>query len=152
MPAGVRDVLSVQWLPPGPDVVWHPIRRYTADRFSRSIVLGESPVQGHSVKVTYSSDPVVPPSFSSDFSATGLPGSCYDVIRWSAAWRLVSFMEPYNLAGIRAEGDAMKKPETPGSRVRVAQYFYQMFVQREQEELLNLHQKYPARQHWGGTV
>jgi hypothetical protein len=151
LPVDFRDVLMVQWLPPGPDKVWQPIRRWNADRYSRSLVLGEAPVPGYQVRVVMSVDPIIS-DFNSDFTDTGLPESCVDVIRWSAAWRLTSFLEPYLIVTRSAESDARDRANGSGSKLRTAQYLYQIYQTRLAEEVGNLQRMYPSRVHFSGTV
>lgn len=150
LPDEFRTVLSVQWLPPGDSEEWLPLRRWTADRYSQALQLGEFPTPGRPVRVTYTTDPTVP-DVSADFADTGLPESCVDVIRWSAAWRLASFMEPFNVAAVRAEANAMAAQNTPQSRLRIAQYFYGLYQQRLSDEVRSLQERYPIRQHWSGN-
>lgn len=149
MPDDAKDVLSVTWLPPGPQGDWFPVRRWTWDQHNRQVVLGEPITSGRTVRVVYSADPLIPGQ-DEDFSETGLPQSCSDVIRFGAAWRLMSFVEPHNLMVARAEAEAMDRGKTPGSRVRVAQYLYGMYQQRLQEEVSDLQRRYPIRQHFAG--
>lgn len=152
LPSDFREVLSLQWLPPGPDLVWQPIRRWSADRYSGALLVGEAPVPGHSVRVTYSKDPIVPDHMSADFTDTGLPYSCVDVIRWSAAWRLVSFLEPYTVVTRSAESDARDRQNGTGNKLRAAQYLLGMYQTRLDEEVRNLQRMYPSRVHFSGTV
>jgi hypothetical protein len=150
LPEDWEDVLSVRYEDVGPSGEWMPIRRWTADRFSNTLIIGEAPLPGRKVKVVYSKSPTVGPP-SSEFTDTGLPQSCTDVIRFSAAWRLASMLEPYNLGPVRAEAAAMMKPDTPSSRIRVAQYFFQMYQQRLQEEVMALQKRWPVRVHFTGS-
>jgi hypothetical protein len=151
LPEDFREVLAVQWLPPGPDRVWQPIRRWNTDRYSRSLILGEAPIPGRSIRVVYSVNPVIP-DFDSDFADTGLPASCADVIRWSAAWRLTSFLEPYLIVTRSAESDARDRANGSGSKLRASQYILGMYQTRLAEEVNNLQRMYPTRVHWSGTV
>lgn len=150
LPEEFRTVLSVQWFPPDASQEWLPLTRWTADRYSQSLTLGQLPIPGSPIRVTYTTDPAVP-ALDEEFSETGLPESCVDVIRWSAAWRLASFMEPFNVAAVRAEANAMAAQNTPQSRLRVAQYFYNIYQQRLAEEVKNLQDRYPIRVHWSGN-
>ena len=151
LPAGVDHILSVTW---NPDIMltaeWIPVRRWTHDKVQGSVVIGDPLLPGRDVRVVYATDPAVP-AFTSDFSATGLPDSAIDVIRFGAAWRVVSFLEPMNLLGNAAEAKANDRSNAAGQRQRVAQYYYQMFATRQQEELARLQNKYPIRVHFGGN-
>ena len=148
LPQDTQDVLAVQWLPPGPSGKWITITRWTFDRVGNQIVIG-SPVQpGRTVRVLVAKAPVFT-ALDQEFTTTGLPASCAEVIRLGAAWRVVSFLEPFALMPQSAEADAMDRQTTPGSRIRVAQYFAQMYQLRLTEEINELQRRYPTRIHYG---
>jgi hypothetical protein len=151
LPVACMQVLNVAW-DPGTLLTteWLPVRRWTHDKHHGQLVLGDSIVPGRTVRVTYTTEVVVP-AMTEEFSATGLPDSCMDVIRFSAAWRIVSFLEPRSLLAQAAEADAMGK-NVAATRVRVAQYMYQMYRQRLAEEISGLQTRYPIRAHFGGTI
>lgn len=150
LPATADTVLDVAWLPPsGVDTAWVRVRRWDHDKYNEQIIVGDTLMPGADFKVTYSVSPTIP--LTSDlFSATGLPDSCIDVIRFGASWRLVSFLEPASLMAQSAEADAMKQVNPSGARLRVSQYFYSMYQQRLREEVSSLQGKYPVRTHFGG--
>lgn len=152
LPVGVETILSVSW-DPGFSLTpeWQPVRRWTHDRHNQALVIGDPVVPGRTVRVAYATSPTVP-AMSAEFSTTGLPESCWDVIRFGAAWRVVSFLEPANLLGGAAEAKAMDRPSQGGTRMRVAQYYYQMYQARLNEEVASLQHRYPIRVHFGGTV
>ncbi len=146
IPATARTVLSVSWWPPTGDA-WQPIRRWTHDKISNLLVIAEAIIPLSSVKVTYATTPTVPTQ-GQDFSVTGLPDSCIDVIRLGAAWRLVNFLEPASLLSQGAEPDVMKRQQQGGLRVRVGQYLFQAYRARLEEEVRDLQDRYPISVHW----
>lgn len=150
MPEAIEDILSITWLPTGPELDWVPMRRWTWDRHNGDLVLGDDITAGRPVKVAYSAIPTMPDDQDADFAETGLPPSCVDVIRLGAAWRVVSFLEPFNLLPRSAEAEAMDRAKTPQSRLRVAQYLYQMYTERLAQEVKTLQNRYPIRQHFAG--
>lgn len=150
LPADVGDVLSVTW-EPGITIDVHPVpvRRWSFDRHSGRLILGDPIRPGAMVHVSYSLSPIIPTSIDDDFATTGLPESCIDVIRFSAAWRVSSFMESHNLMAQKAEADAMDRARsTSGSRLRISQYFYNLYQQRLAEEVGNLQRRWPIRTHF----
>lgn len=152
LPAGTKSIIAVSW-DPGYTLTpeWTPVRRWSHDRNNGALVLGDFITPGRTVRVAYRTDPVVP-AFTADFSDTGLPDSCIDVIRFGAAWRVVSFLEPMSLLANAAEAKANDRNTSSTQRSRVAQYYYQMFSQRQSEELARLNEDNPIRVHFGGTV
>lgn len=141
-----RQVLSVVWYPPVGGA-WVPVRRWTHDRFNHLLVITDAVIPGSTVKVTYAVDPTVPAQ-AQDFTVTGLPDSCIDVIRYGAAWKMVSFLEPATLTAESAEAAAMKRGNYPTSRLKVSQYYYQMYRARLDEEMRLLQLNYPILVHF----
>lgn len=150
LPDEVDDVLGVSWFPSGPSNEWVAVRRWTWDRHNRILIIGDGVQPGRPVRVAYSATPIAPDQ-DEDFSVSGLPNTCIDVIRYGAAWRITSFLESYNLLPKSAEAEAMDRGKTPGSRLRVAQYYFSMYQQRLQAEATALQIKHPIRQHFSGS-
>jgi hypothetical protein len=144
---GTDNILSVTWFPPGPSKEWLPVRHWTFDRHNMLLVIHDMILPGRKVKYTAASHPDYVGQ-DEDFSATGLPDSCMDVIRYGAAWRMCSFIEPYNILATKAESEAMNRGKNPGSRISVSKYYYQMYQQRLQEEVIHLQGNYPIRTHF----
>ena len=149
LPGDVETVLNVAWIPSGPTLDWLPMRRWSHDKFNGMLVVGESVEPGREIRVEYTATPLAPEQ-DEDFSASGLPDTCIDVIRFGAAWRLVSFIEPFNLLARSAEAEAMDRQKTPQARIRVGQYLYGMYQQRLAEEVASLNTRFPVRVHWTG--
>lgn len=151
LPAGVETILSVTWMPSGSENEWMRVKRWTHDKFNQMIILGEHVQPGRTVNIVYAKRPTVP-ALTDNFSESGLPSSCEDVIRFGAAWRIVSFIEPRNLLAKTAESDALdaSQQQQPGSRIRIAQYLFQMYRQRLDEEIASLQSDYPTSVHFGG--
>lgn len=149
LPNEAEDILQVTWLPSGPTRDWLPMRRWTHDKFNHDIVVGDVVEPGREIRVEYTAQPVAPAQ-DQDFSFSGLPDTCIDVIRFGAAWRMLSFIEPYNLLARSAEAEAMERAKTPQSRLRIAQYLYGIYQQRLSEEVQTLNSKHPARVHYVG--
>lgn len=152
LPSDVGTVLSVTWMSVGSENVPIRLRRWTHDKHNGMLVLGEAPRPTVDVTVSYAKKPTVP-ALSAQFTDSGLPSSCEDVIRFGAAWRIVSFIEPHNLLSKTAEADAMdtSQQQQPASRLRIAQYLFQMYRQRLDEEVADLQSDYPITVHYGGV-
>ena len=146
IPSAARTVLAVSWYPTT-GAAWVPVRRWTHDKVSNLLVIAELLQPGADVKVTYTATPTVPTQ-AQDFSVTGLPDSCIDVIRLGAAWRLTNFLEPASLLSQGAEPDALKRQNQGGLRIRVGQYLYQAYRARLEEEVRALQDDYPITVHW----
>lgn len=148
VPSEAKHILNAQWYPPGPSDEWLSLRRYRHDKYANQILVHDGVAPGCDIRVTYAADPLVPTQ-AQDFSVTGLPDSCADVIRLGAIWRIVSFLEPYNLLAKSAEMEAMDRQKTPGNRLRVSQYYYGLYQQRLAQEIGSLQSAYPIRVSFG---
>jgi hypothetical protein len=147
--ASAKIILSVSWQPSLPSIDYQPVKRWTHDRYNDQLVIEDYIQPGATVKYVYTKDVTVPVQ-SADFTTSGLPATCEDVVRFGAAWRLLSFVEPTNMFTRAAEADAMDKNIQPANRLQIAKYLYQMYRQRLDEEVAALNLAYPVRQHFGG--
>lgn len=145
LPSQANDVLDVSWLPVGPGLNWAPVRRWRHDKYAHQIVVADGITSGQPLRVTYAADPLPIADPLAEFTDSGLEDRAVDAIRFGAAWRISSFLEPSGLTAVRAEAEAMDRGKTPGSRLRVAQYYYSMYRQRVAEELEDLQRRYPVR-------
>lgn len=148
LPAGTDGILEVAWQPPGPSDKWIRLRRWRFDRIANQIVIGSAVMPGRSIRVAYTK-PVTVPADSAEFTTSGLPESCLDVVRLGAAWKVVSFLEPYTLMPNTAAGEAMDRNKTSGNRLSVARYLYQLYQVRLSEEVAELQRRYPIHTHFG---
>lgn len=147
IPATVDAVLSVAWQETASNQ-WIPFRRWRLDDFNNLLYLMDPALPGATVKVVYAKAPSMP-SQSQDFSVSGLPDSCIDVVRYGACWKMSGFLEPSSLMPHGAEADAMKRSNYPTSRIKVSQYYYQLYRARLEDELKLLGTKHPIRVHYG---
>jgi len=145
LPEQATDILDVSWLPVGPGLNWAPVRRWRHDKYANQIVVADGITSGQPLRVTYAADPLPVADPVAEFTDTGLEDRAVDAIRFGAAWRISSFLEPSALTAVRAEAEAMDRGKNPGSRLRGSQYYYQMYRQRVAEELADLQRRYPVR-------
>ena len=147
VPSDVVTVLDVSWMPPMGNA-WLPVRKWEHDRYANLVVLGGSILPGATVRVHYTKAPTVPAE-GAEFTTSGLPQACEDVVRLGAAWKLSSFLEPQSLMAQGAEADRMGRASYPATRIRVSQYFYQVYQSRLAEERQALAVRYPTTAHYG---
>lgn len=140
------DILDVSWLPPGPGGNWQPCRRWRHDRVGSLLYVFDSMTPGRTLRVSYATVPTVP-ALGAEFSTSGLPSSCEDVIRLGALWRLMTTLETFTLMPQAAE--ASTRVQQP-RRLQVAQYVYQLYLQRLSTEVAELNRANPIRSHYGG--
>jgi len=149
LPAGVRGVLDVAWLEnivsPSPGE-WVSVRRWSHQRHQGTLVVGDRITPGLTVRVTYAADVTVP-TYAQDFSTSGLPDSCMDVIQLGAAWRLASSLTPAAQLVRSAEAEGRQSGANP---LQVARYFYGAYQERLAQEVRRLQELHPIRVHYKG--
>ena len=145
LPTDFQDITGVSWDSPDTTDVWPLLRRYRVDRNYRAegdastirsaIVLFESAMPGHDIRVQYTKYPTPLSNLSDTFTTvTGLPSSAEDVIRLGAMWRLVTTIDPGKVTAVSPSADVMDAPVGAGDSSSVARYLYQLFSVRLAEE------------------
>ena len=156
LPTGAESILDIKWQTTGPTQEWLPIRRWTMDGNANSTAFASGatvsvydPVpSGRTIQVVYTKQPVALSDDADDFSTTGLPASCEDVIRLGATWRLVTFLDVPHFAGLSAEADFAANNRQAGAVTGMARFLMQQFQVRLNEEAGRLNSQYPPRVHF----
>jgi hypothetical protein len=159
----MQRILTVSWQSIGPSKEWVPIRKWDLDATAnaeafgyvtgtdkvQTITLGEAPISGRTVKVTYVTEPTPFTSNSQDFiTQTGLTDSTKDVIVLGAAYRLLSFLDPARAAQVSPQADETDSKRPFGSSGTATKQLFSLFSQRLSEETKAQQQKYPPRVHF----
>lgn len=156
LPAEIDNVFHVSYEEIGPSKEWITIRRYEYDRMAdtskfpsgKTLTLMQHVQPGRTVRVTFSKDPSKLTTGSMEFTATGLPSSCEDVMKLGAQYRLLSNIEPGRLSLTSPEADYNSNRISFGSGTNTAKYVYALFQQRLAEESNSLKGKYHNRIHF----
>lgn len=159
----VKNILTVTWQSIGPSKEWVPLRKWDFDAIAnaeafgyttgtdqvQTITLGEAPVSGRTVKVTYATDPVVFTTNSQDYATqTGLPESTRDVVILGAAYRLLSFLDPARASQVSPQADETDSKRPYGASQTATKQLYALFSQRLAEESKSQQQNYPPKVHY----
>tara|TARA_R110000868_G_scaffold395843_1_gene667800 strand:- start:1471 stop:2415 length:945 start_codon:yes stop_codon:yes gene_type:complete len=157
----IKNILSVSWQSIGPSKEWIPIRRYDFDSLAnaaafgytteqvQTITLGEAPISGRTVKVTYATDPVSFSSNAQDYAVqTGLPESTRDVVILGAAYRLLSFLDPARAAQVSPQADETDSKRPYGASQSATKQLYALYSQRLAEETKAQQQNFPPKVHY----
>lgn len=157
----IKNILTVSWQEIGPSKEWRPIRRYDFDSFAnaaafgytteqvQTITLGEAPISGRTVKVTYATDPVAFTTNAQEYVAqTGLPESTRDVVILGAAYRLLSFLDPARAAQVSPQADETDSKRPFGASQSATKQLYALYSQRLNEETKSQQQNYPPKVHY----
>lgn len=157
LPNDTIDILSVSYESIGPSKEWVPIRNYRIDNMAygpsfnnsnATITIYSEVSPGRKVNVFYTKIPTILTD-GDDFTLTGLPGSCKDVIILGAAAMLSSFIDPGRLTYASAESDQQSQVagRSYGSGTNTSKYLWSLYNQRRQEEAFKFNNKYPIRIH-----
>ena len=159
----IKNIITMSWQSIGPSKEWVPIRRFDFDATAnpeafgyttgtdivQTVTLGEAPISGRTVKVTYATDPVAFTSNSEDYvTVTGLPESTRDVVILGAAYRLLSFLDPARAAQVSPQADETDSKRPYGASQTATKQLYALYVQRLNEETKAQQQNYPPRVHY----
>jgi len=157
----IKNILTVSWQEIGPSKEWRPIRRYDFDPLAnaaafgytteqvQTITLGEAPISGRTVKVTYATDPEPFTTNVQDYAAqTGLPESTRDVVILGAAYRLLSFLDPARAAQVSPQADETDSKRPYGASQSATKQLYALYSQRLNEETKAQQQNYPPKVHY----
>ena len=156
IPAEAQTVLDVKWSTVGPSNEWLPVKSWRQDPTANttsfttgnSIGVYDAITPGRTVQVFYTKKPSLLANASDDFTTTGLPTSCKDVIMYGAAYRLASFIDPGRLTYTSAEADNADSKIQYGSGASTARFLLALFNQRLTEESEKLRDVYPIRIHY----
>lgn len=159
----IKNILTITWQTIGPSKEWAPIRKWDFDSIAdpeafgyvtgtdqvQTITLGEAPISGRSVKITYATDPV-PFASNTDIytTATGLPESTRDVVILGAAYRLLSFLDPARAAQVSPQADETDSKRPYGASQSATKQLYALYTQRLNEEAKSQQQNYPPKVHF----
>jgi len=156
LPQEAIDALAVSWQTIGPSLEWLPVRHYRIDRTAnplawnsgKTISISDGIIPGRTVQVVYTKKPSQLQNDNDDFTLTGLPESCREVIILGAAYRSAAYIDMGRIPAITAEADAQQQSNPVGSATNMSRYFYQMYQQRLQVEVRRQQEQYPPRTHY----
>jgi hypothetical protein len=160
----IKNIITIAWQSIGPSKEWVPIRRYDLDSTAnpeafgyvsgtdvvQTVTLGEAPISGRTVKVTYATDPAVFTSNTAqDYSTqTGLPESTKDVAILGAAYRLLTFLDPARASQVSPQADETDSKRPFGASQSATKQLYALYQQRLNEETKAQQQNYPPKVHY----
>jgi hypothetical protein len=160
----IKNIITIAWQSIGPSKEWVPIRHYDFDSTAnpeafgyvsgtdivQTVTLGEAPISGRTVKVTYATDPVAfTNNTTQDYSTqTGLPESTKDVAILGAAYRLLTYLDPARAAMVSPQADETDSKRPFGASQSATKQLYALYQQRLNEETKAQQQNYPPRVHF----
>jgi hypothetical protein len=88
---------------------------------------------GARVNVQYTAFPTTITD-NQQLTASGLPNSCEDVVRFGAMYRLLSTVDPGKVIATSVSADALDQPVSAGASTTAAKYLFQLYSVRLAEE------------------
>jgi hypothetical protein len=154
LPADCDRVLSVEWRWNAPQG-WETIKRWevthsaqTSQYASGKALLIGDPVPTNSLlHVTYAKAPSLLSSPLDEFTATGLPATCRDLVVLGAAARLVPWQDTSRLPVETVPSDAQDQGKPVGLASQVASAIRQQYTLKLATERRALLDRYPTRAH-----
>jgi hypothetical protein len=152
--ASCRGLLDISWDVPGPSALNQRVRRYAYHQSGGSgggatVDILDPVLPGRDVSYVYMADPV---GFDDDaetfVTKTGLPESCYDVITYGAAARLVAGLDAARINPQAVGGNLLDDKSNVGAASALSRQLYAMHVQRKSEEQKKLQALYPPSVHY----
>lgn len=159
----IKNIITIAWQSIGPSKEWVPIRHYDFDSTAnaeafgyttgtdqvQTITIGDNPISGRTVKVTYATDPAAFTTNSQDYSTqTGLPESTKDVAILGAAYRLLTYLDPARAAQVSPQADETDSKRPYGASQTATKQLYALYQQRLNEETKSQQQNYPPKVHF----
>lgn len=142
----IERILDVQWKDPLGD--WQRCRAYTSDPYDGTFRLAAGPMIGRDLRLLYSSRPLVFADETTDFTATGLPESCQDLLVLGAVARLSQSMATARAQINSIEQSDRSKVVPTGQAINVAKLNLAEFENRLQMEAVALRKVYKPILRW----
>lgn len=136
LPQDCVGVISVDWLPIGPDNTWETLRRYRYDNVNRQVRVMNTLEPGQPIKVTWRGYPAALNSGSDTLFDAGLGNELRQVIVWGALYRLIAARLPGRLIDTRSEtplNGSYRTPDPVTAAVRQVFALYTQGLERERE-------------------
>lgn len=151
LPTDVYQVIAAHYNPPGPSLVWEPLRHWRQYRRSGAVefeLLTAVTPGTDRVRLQYIRTPPDTVDLSTDLADYGYLPRIRGVIVLGTVARLVSFLEPARLQAAAPENLARAEAVPSGSATALARYLYQLYRARVADERKALLARFPTQQNW----
>lgn len=136
-------IIDAQWQ----DIVgnWHKVRSYSIDPYDGTFRLGDSIQIGRPLRIMYAVEPTMFTAESDDFSVTGLPPSCSDVLTLGVVAKQVPGLDISRAQLSSVEQSDRSRVVPPNAGVNAARFLAAEFQQRLDNEAQSLRRQYRPR-------
>lgn len=138
-----KFIIDVQWQDPIGN--WQRAPAYMLDPFDASFRLGSGPMIGRPLRVLYATEPVKFAAETDNFTVTGLPDSCQDLLKLGTVAHLVPGLDISRAQNASVEQSDRNKVVPPFAGVNAAKYIMAEYQDRLQNEVESLRALYPPR-------
>ena len=136
-------VLVVQWQDPLGD--WRDVAGVKIDPFDGTMRLGSGAMPGRPLRVLYATEPKTFTAESDDFTVTGLPVSCTDVLTLGVVAKLVPGLDISRAQLSSVEQSDRSRVVPPSAGVNAAKYIMAEYQERLANEAQSLRRQYRPR-------
>lgn len=143
LPTVPMFIVDAQWQDPIGN--WHKCQSYTVDPFDGSLRIGSGPMIGRPLRVLYATQPQSFTSESDNFSVTGLPASCVDVLTLGTVAKQLPGLDISRAQTTSVEQSDRSRVVAPGAGVSAAKYVMAEFEERLHNEAQSLRRQYRSR-------
>lgn len=143
LPSIPQFVIDAQWQDPIGN--WQRLNSYTVDPFDGTFRLGSGGMIGRPLRLVYASEPVPFTSENDNFSVTGLPASCSDLLTLGVVAKTVLGLDISRAQTTSVEQQARSTAVPPFAGEKASQYAMALFQNRLQNEAASLRKRYRAR-------
>lgn len=136
LPTPAKGIIDVQWQ----DWLgnWLRVFGYMLDPYDGTFRLGSGPIIGRPLRIIYKGEPATFTAETDDFSVTGLPDSCSDLLTLGVVARLVPSLDISRAQMSSVEQSDRSRVVPPSAGVNVAKYIMAEFQDRLQNEAASL--------------
>jgi hypothetical protein len=136
-------IIDAQWQDPIGN--WHKCASYSVDPYDGTFRLGSGPMIGRPLRILYATQPTEFSDESDDFSVTGLPDSCADVLILGAVAKQVPGLDISRAQLTSVEQSDRSRVIPPNAGITAAKYLMAEFQDRLHNEAQSLRKQFRTR-------
>jgi hypothetical protein len=143
LPASIIDCQWQDWLGQ-----WRTVPSYSVDPYDNTLRLGDlygGMAAGQPLRVLYATQPTQFAAESDDFSVTGLPASCVDVLVMAVVARMIPGLDLSRQQNTSVEQSSRNKDVPANAGLTSSQFFIKFYEDRLAEEAASLRKQYKPR-------
>lgn len=145
LPNDVVGIVSVDWLPIGPDNTWQGIRRYRFDPVNKQVTVANLLEPGQPLKVTYRGYPTALAAGTDTLEDVGLYDELRQLVVWGALYRLLSARMAGRLVDTRAETPLNGQYRTADPVAAATRQVFALYTQALDRERERQRHRWPVR-------